>query len=84
MYLARFRTYKLLHHPKQKPRRGGGLRQTNNCYKVALQVILFNDDILHCCLSVLAFHVALPKVQLFDWERFLLSEAPQIPLSAAS
>jgi hypothetical protein len=26
LYLTRFRTYKLLEHPKQKPTWGGGLR----------------------------------------------------------
>jgi hypothetical protein len=28
----------LLYHPKQKPRRGGGLRQINTCRQVSLQV----------------------------------------------
>jgi hypothetical protein len=39
VYLTRFQTYKrkLLYHPKQKPRRGGGLRQINACRKVPLQ-----------------------------------------------
>ncbi len=31
---------KLLDHPKQKPRRGGGLRQINTCRKVPLQINL--------------------------------------------
>jgi hypothetical protein len=29
---------KLLYHPKQKPRRGGGLRQINTCRQIPLQV----------------------------------------------
>ncbi len=46
LYLARFRTYKiLLDHSKQKPRRGGGLRQINTCRKVPVQVNS-DDDIL--------------------------------------
>ncbi len=32
---------KLLDHPKQKPRRAGGLRQINTCRKVPLQVNFF-------------------------------------------
>ncbi len=32
---------KLLDHPKQKPRRGGGLRQINTSRKVPLQVSFF-------------------------------------------
>ncbi len=32
---------KLLDHPKQKPRRGGGLRQINTCRKVPLQLNFF-------------------------------------------
>jgi hypothetical protein len=32
---------KLLDHPKQKPSRGGGLRQINTCRKVPLQVKFF-------------------------------------------
>ncbi len=28
----------LLYHPKQKPMRGGGLRQINNCGQIPLQV----------------------------------------------
>jgi hypothetical protein len=32
--LTRFRISKLLEHPKQKPRREGGLRQVNTCHKV--------------------------------------------------
>jgi hypothetical protein len=31
----------LLHHPEQKPRRGGGLRQINTCRKVPLQINFF-------------------------------------------
>jgi hypothetical protein len=42
---------KSLDHPKQKPRWGGGLRQTNTCRKVPLQVNFLDADILHCFLS---------------------------------
>jgi hypothetical protein len=38
VYLARFRPTELLYHPKQKHRRGGGLRQINTCRQVPLQV----------------------------------------------
>jgi hypothetical protein len=38
--------------PKQKSRRGGGLRQINTCGKVPLQVNFLDDDILNCFLSV--------------------------------
>jgi hypothetical protein len=31
LFLTRFTTYKIAYHPKQKPRRGGGLRQINTC-----------------------------------------------------
>jgi hypothetical protein len=42
LFLTRFRTYKIALTPrKQKPRRGGGLRQINTCRKVPLQVIFF-------------------------------------------
>ncbi len=37
-------------HPKQKARRGGGLRQINTCRKVPLQVNFLYDDILLWCL----------------------------------
>ncbi len=50
LYLTRIRTTKLLDHPKQKPRRGGGLRQIHTCRKVPLQVIFLDDDSLLCCL----------------------------------
>ncbi len=33
-------------NPKQKPRRGGGLRQTNTCRKVPYRSIFLDDDIL--------------------------------------
>ncbi len=46
---------KLLVHPKQKPRKGGGLIQINTCSTVPLQVIFVDDDILHCFLSVSSF-----------------------------
>ncbi len=36
----------LLHHPKQKPRRGGGLRQINTICKVLLKGNCFRCDIL--------------------------------------
>jgi hypothetical protein len=43
---------KFLDHPKQKPRREGGLRQINTCSKVSLQVNFLNNDIWHCYVSV--------------------------------
>ncbi len=43
---------KLLYHPKQKPRRGGGLRHINTCHKVPF----FDEDILHCLPCVLSFY----------------------------
>ncbi len=33
LYLTGFRTYKMLDHPKQRPCRGGSLRQMNTCRK---------------------------------------------------
>ncbi len=42
LYLTRFvEPTKLLDHPKQKPRRGGGLRQMNTCRQVPLQVKIY-------------------------------------------
>ncbi len=41
LYMTRFRTYKLLDPPKQKPRRWVGLRKINTCHKVPLQVNFF-------------------------------------------
>jgi hypothetical protein len=38
MYLTRFEPTKLLYHPKQKTRRGGGLRRINTCRQSPLQV----------------------------------------------
>ncbi len=46
---------KLLDQPKQKPRRGGCLRQKNTCHRVPLQVNFLDDDILHCFLIFLCF-----------------------------
>ncbi len=42
---------KLLDHPppKQKTKRGGGLRQINTCRKVSVQGNFLYDDILLCC-----------------------------------
>jgi hypothetical protein len=41
---------KLLNHPKQNPRRGGGLRQINSAAKsLFLQVHFLDDDILRWC-----------------------------------
>jgi hypothetical protein len=40
-YTPRFRTYKIAlpdYRPKQKPRRGGGLRQINTCCQIPVQV----------------------------------------------
>jgi hypothetical protein len=47
VYLTRLRTYKIARPPKQKPSRGGGLRQINTCRKVPLQVN-FLDDTTFC------------------------------------
>jgi hypothetical protein len=44
---------KLVDHPKQKPRRGGGLRQINTCSKIPLQVHFFRWR-----------HFALPSMSL--------------------
>ncbi len=54
LFLSRFRTYKLAFHSKQKPRRGGGLRQISTCRKKSLymQVNFLDSDIRHCFLSV--------------------------------
>ncbi len=41
---------KIARPPKQKPRRGGGLRQMNTHSNVSLQVIFLDDDILLLCL----------------------------------
>jgi hypothetical protein len=41
LFLTRFRTYKIATPPKQKPRKGGGLRHINTCRKVPLQVNFF-------------------------------------------
>jgi hypothetical protein len=38
VFLARFQPSKLLYHPKQKPRRGGGLRKINTCRQIPLNV----------------------------------------------
>ncbi len=51
---------KLLDHPKQKPRRGGGLRQINTCREVPLQVNIYKWR-----------HFALPSMSLiFLWCRY--------------
>ncbi len=47
---------KLLDDPKQKPERGGGLRQINTCRKVPLQVNFLDNDSWHCFLLVYFFH----------------------------
>jgi hypothetical protein len=52
LFLTRFRATKLLDHPKQKPRRGGGLIQIITCRKVPLHISFLDDDIWHCLLSV--------------------------------
>jgi len=43
LFLTRSEPTKLLHHPKQKPRRGGGLRPINTCRIVPLQVNFFRE-----------------------------------------
>jgi hypothetical protein len=45
LYLTRFRNHKIARPPKQKPRRGGVLRQINTCREVPLQVNFLDDDI---------------------------------------
>jgi hypothetical protein len=45
LFLTRFRTYKIALQPKQKPRRGGGLRQINTCVEVPLQVFFLDNDV---------------------------------------
>jgi hypothetical protein len=40
-FLTRYRTNKIASPPKQKPRRGGGLRQINISRKFPLQVKFF-------------------------------------------
>ncbi len=45
LYLTKFRTT-FIDHPKQTPRKGGGLRQINTCSKVPLQFNDLDDDIL--------------------------------------
>ncbi len=53
LYLIRFRTYNIaLPTPKQKPRRGGSLRQINTCRKVPLKVNFLDTENWHCFLSV--------------------------------
>ncbi len=44
---------KLLYHPKQKPRRGGGFRQINTCRKVPYRSIFLNNEYLHCFLRII-------------------------------
>ncbi len=46
LYLTRFRIY-TINHPKEKPRRGGGLRQINTGRKVPVQVNFFPWQ--RCC-----------------------------------
>jgi hypothetical protein len=44
----------LPYHPKQKPRRGGGLRQIN--WRNLLQVNFLGNDIRHCCITIQSFY----------------------------
>jgi hypothetical protein len=48
---------KLPDHPKQKPRRGEGLRQINTCRTVTLQVKFFDEEILLWCLYSISYTV---------------------------
>ncbi len=66
--LTRFRTYKLLDHPKQKTRNGGGLRQINTCRKVLLQVNFLDYDILLRCLYSLLVHGQRDRIPLEEVE----------------
>ncbi len=52
---------KLLYHPKQKSRRGGGIRQINTCRTVPVQVIFLDNNIWHCFLSVWSFYALTSK-----------------------
>jgi hypothetical protein len=55
LYLTRFRTNKIARlHPKQKTRRGGGLRQINTCCKFPIQVNFLDDDIIQWAWKVYA------------------------------
>jgi hypothetical protein len=46
VYLTRFpEPTKLLHHPKQKARRGGGLQIVNTCFQVITGKFLRKADI---------------------------------------
>ncbi len=47
---------KFLYHPKQKPRRGGGLRQINTCPQVPLQVN-FQEKSRHLGLESISYMV---------------------------
>ncbi len=51
-FLPDSETTKLLYHPKQKPGMGGGLRQENTCRKSIYRLILLDNYIWHCFLSV--------------------------------
>jgi len=61
---------KLLYHPKQKPRRGEGLRQINTCLKVPLMVNFLDDYIwlwylvVHALvvINLLLFCILYPKI----------------------
>ncbi len=49
---------KLLEHPKQSPRRGGGLRQINTCQKSLHRSIVLDDDILCLYINMSMIHPA--------------------------
>ncbi len=62
LLLTRFRPYKIA--TKQKPRRGGGLRQINTCRRVPLQVNFYNNNILALLsISVYSFYGGVPASQ---------------------
>ncbi len=80
---------KLLFRPKQKLRRGGGLRQINTCREVSLQVIFLDDDIWHCFLRCWLLHSAggelfgsgqrpLGEGDCLEWHRLLPRKGRQI------
>ncbi len=65
---------KLLDHPNQKPRRGGGLKQISTCRKVPLQLNFLDDDISHCFLSIKSFYgVNQAKYQRLKHKRYNVS-----------
>ncbi len=65
---------KLLYHPKQKPRRGGGLRQINTCRKVPLHDNFLRDR--HLALLSLIFLRSHTSVYTGVQYRFYIKQRP--------